>query len=128
MSDANPPPVMGTIGWTDLTVPDAPRLRDFYSAVVGWTGVGLDMGGYEDYVMQAADGTPAAGICHAGGVNSGVPPVWLSYVHVPDLTAAVAAAVTHGGEVLVAPRSAGGGRMAVIADPAGTVIGLYAAG
>ncbi len=28
---------VGTVGWMDLTVPDAPALRDFYSAVVGWT-------------------------------------------------------------------------------------------
>ena len=36
MSDAPPRPPVGTIGWTDLTVPDADGLRDFYSAVVGW--------------------------------------------------------------------------------------------
>jgi large conductance mechanosensitive channel protein len=29
-------PAPGSIGWLDLTVEDAPRLRDFYSAVVGW--------------------------------------------------------------------------------------------
>jgi predicted enzyme related to lactoylglutathione lyase len=28
---------VGTIGWIDLTVPDAKSLRDFYSAVTGWT-------------------------------------------------------------------------------------------
>jgi predicted enzyme related to lactoylglutathione lyase len=26
----------GTIAWTDLTVPDAEKVRDFYAAVVGW--------------------------------------------------------------------------------------------
>jgi predicted enzyme related to lactoylglutathione lyase len=27
--------VPGQIGWIDLTVPDAPALRDFYQAVTG---------------------------------------------------------------------------------------------
>jgi predicted enzyme related to lactoylglutathione lyase len=49
--------LIGSVGWVDLTVPDAPRLRDFYQAVVGWRASDLDMGGYADYVMQQpADG------------------------------------------------------------------------
>lgn len=122
-----PRPVLGTIGWTDLTTSDAAGLRDFYADVVGWTSEGCDMGGYEDFVMKAADGAPVTGVCHARGVNADVPPVWLIYVHVADLEAAVARTTAHGGRVVVAPRGAGGGRMAVIADPAGTVLGLYQA-
>jgi predicted enzyme related to lactoylglutathione lyase len=30
-------PKPGTIGWMDLTVKDASKLRDFYAQVVGWT-------------------------------------------------------------------------------------------
>ena len=47
MSDA-PKPKIGTIGWLDLTVPDAAPIRDFYKAVVGWEHQAFDMGGYED--------------------------------------------------------------------------------
>lgn len=32
-----PPPALGTIGWTDLTVPDAVAVRDFYVQVAGDT-------------------------------------------------------------------------------------------
>ena len=35
MSDTSRPPV-GSIGWIDLTIPDAERIRDFYAAVAGW--------------------------------------------------------------------------------------------
>lgn len=127
-NDGGRSPVPGTIGWADVTLPDAERARDFYALVAGWTHEPLDMGGYSDHVMKAADGTPVAGVCHARGVNADVPPVWLLYVHVSDLDAAVARAPAAGGRVVVAPRRAGNGRMAVVADPCGAQIGLYQAG
>jgi sialate O-acetylesterase len=53
---------VGKIGWIDLTVGDAPRVRDFYEAVVGWKPEGVDMGGYQDFNMtQPATGSPVAG-------------------------------------------------------------------
>ncbi|MEZ6195786.1 MAG: VOC family protein [Planctomycetota bacterium] len=119
-------PEFGTIGWHDLTVDDASGLRDFYARVVGWEFSGLDMGGYEDYVMTApATGDGVAGVCHARGSNAGVPPQWISYVVVQDLEGAVARAVEMGGACVNGPRGAGGGRMAIIRDPAGAVLGLY---
>jgi len=29
-------PEIGSLGWFDLTVPDAEKVRDFYSKVIGW--------------------------------------------------------------------------------------------
>jgi uncharacterized protein len=116
----------GTIGWHDLTVADAPRLRDFYQQVVGWASQPLDVGGYDDFVMLPRGGdTPVAGICHARGVNTNLPPVWLIYFVVEDLDASVAACLRAGGEVLVAERHGGDGRYCVIRDPAGAVSALY---
>lgn len=125
MSDTPPAPAPGTIGWADLTVPDAAALRDFYVAVAGWTAQPLSMGGYDDYVMTAPDGTPVGGVCHARGANAGLPPVWLVYVTVPDLAASLEGCRAGGGAVLDGPRDAGGGRMAVIRDPAGATLALY---
>ena len=119
------PPALGTIGWTDLTVPDASALRTFYEAVAGWTAAPLDMGGYEDFVMQAPDGTPVAGVCHARGSNAALPPQWLVYITVPDVAAAAERCTELGGTVLVAPRRAGPGTFCVIRDPAGAVSALY---
>lgn len=124
MSEAGNPG--GRIGWHDLTVPDAASVRDFYQDVVGWKSDDFDMGGYSDYVMMTPDGKePVGGICHARGVNAKVPPQWLLYVTVDDLEAAIERAKSGGGELLDGPRSAGGGQMAVIRDPAGAVFGLY---
>ena len=125
---ASPPtPAVGSIGWADLTVPDATTVRDFYQAVAGWTATPLDMGGYADFVMATPAGTPVAGVCHARGANAAIPPQWLVYITVADLDASVAECTRRGGAVLAGPRAAGkGARFCVIRDPAGAVAALYA--
>ena len=116
----------GTIGWVDLTVPDAPGIRDFYRAVVGWATSDLDMGGYSDYCMHPADGeTPVAGICHARGQNAGLPACWLVYLTVADIDRSLGECIERGGSVLAGPRSIGSSRYAVIKDPAGAVAALF---
>jgi predicted enzyme related to lactoylglutathione lyase len=124
---AEKPPV-GSIGWCDLTIPNADGVRDFYRSVVGWSATGLDMGGYSDYVMnQPNNGTATAGICWARGVNQGIPPVWLVYFIVASLDTSLRQVRENGGEVVREPSGAGGGRMAVIRDPSGAVCALYEA-
>ncbi len=122
-----PPP--GTIGWMDLTVPDAPALRDFYQAVAGWSAVPLSMGDYDDYVMmRAGSEEPVAGVCHARGVNADIPPQWLLYIVVADLDAALVAATTRGAVVLRGPTAMSAqGRYVVLRDPAGAAIALHQA-
>ncbi len=117
--------IPGTIGWVDLTVDDAPGVRDFYAEVVGWRPEGLDMGGYEDFNMtDPVEGTPRAGVCHARGMNAELPPVWIVYFRVADLDAALQAVRDGGGTVLQPPRQAGGTRYAMIRDPAGAACAL----
>lgn len=115
---------LGKIFHTDLTVPNAEEVRDFYAAVVGWTSEGLSMGDYDDYIMKAPDGTPVAGVCHKLGDNSSLPPQWLHYITVADLDASIAACQQHGGSVINGPRGEVGSRFCVIRDPAGAVAAL----
>lgn len=126
MSDSERPRI-GSIGWTDLTVPEADPIRDFYGEVIGWKPEPLDMGGYSDYVMAAPDdGTPVAGICHARGTNAGLPAQWLNYVVVDDVERRASRAAELGGEIVVAPKAMGSqGRYCVIRDPAGAVVALF---
>jgi predicted enzyme related to lactoylglutathione lyase len=125
--DQSEPPVAGTIGWRDLTV--APHLtdavRDFYRDVVGWTVHEVQMDDYVDYAMLDATGAPVAGVCHARGVNAGMPPQWILYVHVADLDASLARVEAAGGRVVVPERPLGDARFAVVADPSDAVVGLY---
>ncbi len=117
---------LGTVGWIDLTVPDAESLRDFYREVVGWETQEVDMGGYADFSMLAANGAASAGVCHARGVNQGIPPVWMIYINVDDLQASLEACRGSGGEVLSEIRSMGGhGRYAFVRDPAGAPFALF---
>src|SRR4051794_7494548 len=123
------PAAVGTIGWIDLTVPDATRVRDFYQGVVGWPASDVDMGGYSDYCVHPPGAEqPVAGVCHARGHNASVPPAWLIYITVADVDASAAKFLDLGGAVLDGPRDLGGmGRFAVIRDPAGAVCALFQA-
>jgi predicted enzyme related to lactoylglutathione lyase len=117
----------GTIGWTDLTVSNAAQIRDFYRAVVGWETAELEMGGYNDYCMIApSNGKTVAGICHARGVNAGLPAPWLIYIAIENLDQSSARCVELGGKILAGPNELGdGGRFCVIQDPAGAVAALF---
>jgi predicted enzyme related to lactoylglutathione lyase len=117
---------VGKIGWFDLTVDDAERLRAFYQVVVGWKSEGVDMGGYQDYCMLPEEGGPVAGVCHARGANAGFPPQWLMYITVANLEQSLAHCRALGGEVVRDARGLGGqGRFAVVRDPAGAVCALF---
>lgn len=116
----------GTVGWMDLTVSDAEGIRDFYEEVVGWKPEPVDMGEYSDFNMVAAGtGSPVAGVCHSRGSNAELPAVWMVYIVVPDIEASISKCTDLGGEVLVEPRGAGGGRYSVIKDPAGAFCALF---
>lgn len=120
-------PAVGTISWSDLTVPDADRVRDFYVGVVGWKASELDMGGYSDYCMNLpSNGTTVAGVCWQRGVNLGLPPVWLMYITVANLDDSVRRCTELGGRILRPPTDMGDhGRYSVIQDPAGAVAALF---
>lgn len=112
--------------WMDLTVENAPAVRDFYAAVVGWVPQPLSMGDYDDYVMLNAEGAGVAGICHARGGNTDIPAQWMVYLTVPDLDASLQQVTERGGTAVTPVKGeAESGRYCVIRDPAGAVFMLY---
>ncbi|MBE0658190.1 MAG: VOC family protein [Bryobacteraceae bacterium] len=118
----------GTIGWVDLTVDDAPVLRDFYARVAGWKPEPVSMGGYDDFsMMNPETGTPVAGVCHRRGPNQDLPPVWMIYIIVASIEAALDEVEAAGGTVVKRPAKTGPGSMAVIQDPLGVYSALYQA-
>ena len=120
---------IGKIGWFDLTVEDAPAIRDFYSKVVGWKSEDVQMGEYSDFNMTMPEsGDPAAGICHAKGDNAGMPSHWLIYITVADIDKSVEACRENGGKVIVGPKSMGDAMLCVVEDPIGAVAALYQSG
>ena len=121
---------VGKIAWADITVDNASPLRDFYSAVLGLEVEEMTMEDYSDFTLKLpGSGEPVAGVCHARGQNSGLPPVWLLYFSVPNVSAAVTAAQERGATILVGPSadSEGSGGYAVLRDPQGAPFALYQA-
>ena len=124
-----PPTPAGCISWLDLTVSNASVTRDFYRQVVGWSvqDVETEDAGehYADYKMLSADGSPAAGVCHARGANLDLPPVWMIYLPFGDLAESLRLVGAEGGEVIKATRGADGEyASAVVQDPVGVYLAL----
>jgi len=125
-ADAEP---MGSIVWLDLTVSDATATRDFYREVVGWSVQDVEMENagerYADYSMLGEDSTSVAGICHARGVNLGLPPVWMIYLPVGDLSESLSRVEAEGGKVIKATRGTDGEyAYATVQDPVGVYFAL----
>jgi predicted enzyme related to lactoylglutathione lyase len=118
-------PRIGFISWRDLTVENAKDIRDFYCRVVGWESTPHDMGEYSDFNMNLpSHGETVAGICHARGANSAIPPQWMIYINVDDVDKSAQLCVKLGGKIVDGPRMMGGSRFCVIQDPAGAVAAL----
>ncbi len=120
---------VGCISWLDLTVPDAAATCDFYRQVVGWSVQDVEMADaderYADYNMLGDDGNPAAGVCHARGVNLGLPPVWMIYLPVGDLAESLRRVRKEGGKVIKATQGRDGEvAYAAVEDPVGACLAL----
>ena len=119
-------PAIGSIGWIDLTVPNATQVRDFYAHIANWDSSDVDMGDYSDYCMlPSGRADPVAGVCHARGENADIPPQWLMYITVANVAESLAQCTSHGGEIVRPIREMGGAKMAIIRDPAGAVCALF---
>jgi len=117
---------IGKIGWIDMTVENAEKIRDFYATVVGLKPEDVSMGDYADYNMtMPANGEPVAGVCHARGSNADLPSGWLIYFVVEDVDQSAKACCDTGGKIVVEPRGLAGGRFCVIEDPNGAASALY---
>lgn len=124
---SNKKPEVGTITWFDLTVPNAEKVRDFYSKVVGWKPSPVSMGDYNDYTMNTpGSGNTVSGVCHARGSNAGLPAQWIIYITVEDVDKSSQQCVEMGGKIISGPKEISGyGKICVIQDPAGAVAALF---
>lgn len=113
----------GTPIWVDLQSSDQPAAVAFYRAFFGWDApdATAETGGYSIATLRGIPVT-AIGPLPAGVERS----VWTLYFAVADIDASAAAATAGGGAVLLPPGDlAPGVRLAIVADPAGAVFGLW---
>jgi len=120
-------PEVGSITWFDLTVPDADKLKDFYSTVIGWKAVPFPMDDYNDYNMNSPENEKTnAGICHRRDGNANLPSQWMIYITVKNIYKSAKLCKENGGKVLSEPKEMSGyGKFCVIEDPAGAVCTLF---
>jgi len=118
----------GTPCWMDLASPDPDASVRFYGELLGWEasepGPAEETGGYRLFTLR---GKQVAGL---GPVQQeGQPPMWTTYVATDDADATADKARAAGGQVVMEPFDVmDAGRMAIVADPAGAVFGLWQPG
>jgi predicted enzyme related to lactoylglutathione lyase len=117
----------GVPSWVDNLGPDPSRRLDFYSALFGWefSEPGPMPDGGEYFVARLRDRDVAGiGSAPSGGNPN---PGWSTYVEVASADDAARAAADSGGSVLVEPFDVPpAGRIAVLGDPGGAAICVWA--
>jgi predicted enzyme related to lactoylglutathione lyase len=121
----------GTPAWADLGTSDAEAAVSFYAGLFGWEAENTPAGPAGTYVLLRSDGKDVAALYEQDEAmrSRGVPPLWLVYVAVDDVSAAAVSVQEAGGTVHAQPFDVGdAGRMALVQDPAGAMFGLWQAG
>ena len=109
----------GDFIWYELLTTDADAAQRFYGDVVGWKACDSGQPGMDYRILDAGDGQ-AGGLMQINEQMPGAKPVWLGYVGVPDVDAAVADWTAAGGSVqMPAMDIPNVGRIAMLADPDG---------
>ncbi|MDQ1432240.1 MAG: uncharacterized protein QOF40_2842 [Actinomycetota bacterium] len=118
---------IGAPCWVDVLTSDPGRTKEFYGRLFGWTveDPGEEYGGYFNFLK---DGVHVAGGMRNDG-ESGVPDLWSVYLATDDADATIERTVAAGGQVMVPAMDVMElGRMAVVIDVGGAVIGTWQPG
>lgn len=109
--------------WVDLTTPDIDDATRFYRELFGWS-MERSVTPMGEYFIGAVDGHQVAGMMGQGSELRGMPAVWTTFFFVADVEHVLAAAAAAGGSVLQPALDIPDGRVAVVADPTGAMLGL----
>jgi predicted enzyme related to lactoylglutathione lyase len=118
----------GKFAWNELATTDIKRAIDFYTETLGWTfeRFGLPDGAY--WVAKSGDAV-VGGI---GGLDTAAEPgaeksTWTAFVRVTDMDVRFAKAIDLGATAVQPPHDVPNvGRVAVLRDPTGALIGWIA--
>lgn len=124
MNSAKP----GNFCWFELATSDQEAAKVFYGGLFGWTAIDAPMGPDFYYTTFQLRGRKvgATYTMMPDQIQQGVPPHWGTYVAVTNVDEVIVKAQALGATVLVGPMDvAEHGRMVVLRDPTGAVIGLW---
>lgn len=118
----------GLFSWVDLSTTDPEAAKAFYGGLFGWDAVDIPTPMGPPYTMFRIEGYNVAG---AGPLPpdmraQGVPPFWSSYVNHESVDAVLEKVSAAGGTVVMPVMDVmEEGRMAMIQDPTGAVVGIW---
>lgn len=113
----------GTFSRVELFTTDPDDAKRFYGELLGW-----QTDGASETASQGGKAVAAITEQPDPQRSAGVPPHWLSYVTVASADDSAARASELGGTVHAGPFDVGdAGRIAVVADPTGAMLGLWEA-
>lgn len=116
----------GSFCWADLATNDTESAKSFYTGLFGWESVDMPTDVGVPYTMLMKDGKQVCALYPMGPDQGGAPPHWCSYVAVDDADASAAAISSQGGSVLMPAMDVMDvGRMLMLQDPTGAVLGLW---
>lgn len=112
--------------WHELNTWEPDNARAFYGRTLGWKFDAADLPDGSSYWIARAGGEAVGGIFALSEPQyAGIPSHWMTYMAVPDIRLAQRTTAFAGGEVLrEAIHIPGVGKLAVVSDGAGALIGL----
>ena len=127
-ASGDPPDVLASPGewiWSSLHAQDPDKDAAFYQTLFGYDVFDLTTEDGLEHMILSSDDYARASVNAFSGDASRRHAHWLNFVRVADAVEATARAVALGGRILVEPRvDRHGGKLAVVADPAGARFGL----
>ncbi len=116
----------GEFCWNELMTSDSAAAARFYGELCGWKVVEeMDMGPMGTYRIFGIGADRLGGMMTTPKGNP-MPPAWLYYTETSNLDAAIGRATKKGAKVMNGPMDVpGGGRIAQLMDPQGSVFALH---
>jgi uncharacterized protein len=112
--------------WHELNTWEPERALAFYTRALGWTFEPVALLDRGAYWVARAEGKPVCGIYELTEPDyDGVPSHWMTYLSVDSIERVVRETAAAGGELVRVPVKIDGvGRVAVVMDAGGALIGL----
>jgi uncharacterized protein len=112
--------------WHELNTWEPDAARAFYGRTLGWEFEQVALPDAAEYWIARKEGKPVGGVFALSEPDyAGIPSHWMTYMAVADIGQAERATAFAGGEIMrPATHIPGVGKLAVVTDAAGAMIGL----
>jgi predicted enzyme related to lactoylglutathione lyase len=116
---------LGCMTWNELHTRDSGAAGDFYGNLFGWETEPIEDDGMVVYTSVRNAGAKNGGFMPMAERHGDAPSFWLPYFTVSSRDGAVERARELGGALLGGSLDLPGGKIAILADPQGTVFAIF---